>query len=85
MNADTIREMIEQGLPGAEVEVLGDDGAHFEATIVSAQFEGKGLVARHRMVYNTLGDAMQSAIHALSMKTLTPQQAESQTQSQTQS
>lgn len=75
MNAETIKQMIEQGLPGAQVEVLGEDGSHFEAVIVSAAFEGKAPLARHRMVYATLGDGMQADIHALSMKTLTPEQA----------
>ncbi len=76
MNAETIQQMIEQGLPGAEVQVLGEDGSHFEAVIVSAGFEGKSPLQRHRMVYATLGDAMQSAIHALTMQTLTPEQAQ---------
>lgn len=56
--------------------MLGEDGSHFEAVIVSTGFEGKSLLQRHRMVYATLGDAMQSAIHALTMKTLTPDQAQ---------
>ena len=76
MNAETIQQMIEQGLPGAEVQVMGEDGSHFEAVIVSAGFEGKSPLQRHRMVYATLGDAMQSAIHALTMQTLTPEQAQ---------
>ena len=48
------------------------DGAHFEAVIVSAAFEGKTRVARHQIVYGALGDRMREEIHALSMKTLTP-------------
>ena len=76
MNAETIQQMIENGLPGAEVQVMGEDGSHFEAVIVSAGFEGKSPLQRHRMVYATLGDAMQSAIHALTMQTLTPEQAQ---------
>lgn len=76
MNADTIKQMIEKGLPGAQVEVLGEDGAHFEAVIVSEAFAGKAPLARHRMVYGTLGSAMDSDIHALSMKTLTPDQVQ---------
>ena len=72
MDAQTIREMIQLGLPEAEVEVVGADGAHFEALIVSSDFHGKTLIQRHRMVYETLGNAMHAEIHALSMKTLTP-------------
>jgi acid stress-induced BolA-like protein IbaG/YrbA len=48
------------------------DGAHFEATIVSAAFVGKSRVARHQVVYAALGDRMRAEIHALSMKTITP-------------
>lgn len=48
------------------------DGAHFEATIVSSAFIGKTRVARHQVVYAALGDRMRAEIHALSMKTITP-------------
>ena len=72
MNADTIRQLIESGLPGARVDVRGDDGVHFEATVVCAAFAGKLPLARHRMVYATLGDLMGGAIHALQLKTVTP-------------
>ena len=72
MNADTIRQLIESGLPGAHVDVRGDDGVHFEATVVCAAFAGKLPLARHRMVYATLGDLMGGAIHALQLKTVTP-------------
>lgn len=70
MQTDTIKQMIEAGLPGSEAQVTGD-GTHFEAVIISDAFEGKNTLTRHRMVYGALGDAMQSAIHALSMRTLT--------------
>lgn len=75
MNADTIRQLIQQGLPGARVQVLGEDGVHFEATVVSAAFAGKLPLARHRMVYATLGERMGGEIHALALKTLTPDEA----------
>ncbi|MEW6354434.1 MAG: BolA/IbaG family iron-sulfur metabolism protein [Pseudomonadota bacterium] len=71
MDAATIKRMIESGLPASQARVTGEDGSHFEATVVSDAFEGKTMVARHRMVYATLGDSMQSAIHALSLRTLT--------------
>ena len=54
-----------------EVEVSGD-GRHFEALIVSPLFEGKRPVQRHQIVYGALGDRMREEVHALSMKTLTP-------------
>ncbi|RJS92240.1 BolA family protein [Salinisphaera sp. Q1T1-3] len=72
---DAIRELIEAGLPDAQVEVMGDDGTHFAARVISPSFEGKGIVEQHRMVYATLGERMGGEIHALSLKTLTPQQA----------
>ena len=75
MNADIIRHLIEQGLPGAKAQVQGEDGVHFEATVVSDQFRGKLPLARHRMVYATLGDRMGGEIHALALKTLTPDEA----------
>ena len=75
MNADTIRHMIEQGLPGAQARVQGEDGVHFEATVVSEAFRGKLPLARHRMVYATLGERMGGEIHALALKTLTPDEA----------
>lgn len=72
MNPDTIKSLIEHGLPGATAEVLGEDGVHFEATVVSEAFAGKLPLARHRLVYATLGDRMGGEIHALALKTLTP-------------
>jgi acid stress-induced BolA-like protein IbaG/YrbA len=48
------------------------DGAHFQAVIVAAAFEGKSRVQRHQIVYGALGDRMREEIHALSMQTLTP-------------
>jgi acid stress-induced BolA-like protein IbaG/YrbA len=78
MNTETIKTLIEQGLPGAEAEVQGADGVHFEAVVVAEAFAGKLPLARHRLVYATLGDLMGGAIHALSLKTLTPAEAASQ-------
>ncbi|WP_049621657.1 BolA family protein [Frateuria defendens] len=75
MDAERIQALIEQGLPGARAEVSGDDGVHFEATVVAGQFAGKLPLARHRLVYATLGDLMGGAIHALALKTLTPDEA----------
>ena len=75
MTPDFIRTLILQGLPGARVEVSGDDGVHFEALVVSEAFAGKLPLARHRMVYATLGDRMGGEIHALALKTQTPEEA----------
>ena len=75
MNAETIQQLIEQGLPGASVSVHGADGVHFEATVVSGAFRGKLPLARHRLVYATLGERMGGEIHALALRTLTPEEA----------
>lgn len=75
MNAETIRSLIEQGLPGAQAQVSGDDGVHFEATVIAEAFRGKLPLARHRLVYSTLGERMGGEIHALALKTVTPDEA----------
>ena len=75
MNADTIRQLIETGLPGSRVEVQGEDGVHFEAVVVCEAFAGKLPLARHRMVYATLGEKMGGEIHALQLRTVTPAEA----------
>ncbi|MCL7713319.1 BolA family protein [Stenotrophomonas mori] len=77
MDAETIQNLIETGLPGARAVVRGDDGVHFEAEVVCAAFEGKPLLARQRMVYATLGDRIKTGvIHALALpRTLTPGEA----------
>ncbi len=60
-------------MPCEFVNVVGD-GQHFEAIIVSNEFAGKSRVQQHQVVYRALGDRMKSEIHALSMKTFTPEQ-----------
>jgi acid stress-induced BolA-like protein IbaG/YrbA len=74
ITSQQLQSWIKDGLACDHIEVRGDDGQHFEAVIVSAAFAGKMLVARQQMVYKTLGDKMRSEIHALSMKTLTPEE-----------
>lgn len=69
MTKDQIRQLIEAGLPDAQVTVLGDDGQHFEATVISPSFAGKTPIAQHRMVYATLGERMGRDIHALKLTT----------------
>ena len=72
MDAQTVRQLIEAGMPGAVVEVQGADGVHFEAVVISEAFAGKLPLARHRMVYATLGERMGGEIHALSLQAYTP-------------
>ena len=70
MHIDEIKKLIQEGLTGAEV-LLDGDGTHFEATVVSDQFNGKSMLQRHQMAYKTLGDKMGREIHALSIQALT--------------
>ena len=74
---DDIKQLIERGMPGARVIVTGD-GHHFEAVIVSPAFVGKSMVQQHQMVYRALGDKMKAEIHALSMRTFTPDEWQQQ-------
>jgi len=69
---EQVRSYIQDSLPCDHVEVVGD-GQHFEAVIVSPEFRGKTRVQQHQVVYGALGDRMREEIHALSMKTLTPE------------
>ena len=72
MTADQLQSIIRAGLACEHLTVEGD-GRHWYATIVSAEFEGKRLLARQRLVYATLGDRIKTdEVHALSMKTNTP-------------
>jgi acid stress-induced BolA-like protein IbaG/YrbA len=66
-----IKSYIQNGLECTHLSVEGD-GQHFFATIVSPAFEGLRLIARHQKVYAALGERMKEEIHALSFKTLTP-------------
>lgn len=75
MDPKEIQSMIENGMSGSNVNVEGD-GTHFDAVIVSEDFEGKTLLERHKLVYSVLGEAMKERIHALSLKTYTPEQWE---------
>ncbi|MGH8685674.1 MAG: BolA family protein [Nitrosospira sp.] len=74
VTSESIKNHIETSMPCELVHVEGDDGRHFEAVIVSAEFRGKSMVQQHQLVYRALGDRMKQEIHALSMKTLTPEQ-----------
>jgi acid stress-induced BolA-like protein IbaG/YrbA len=75
---ESIQNSIEHGMDTQYLSVSGD-GQHFEAVVVSEEFAGKSRVQRHQRVYQTLGDRMREEIHALSMKTFTPQEWEKQT------
>jgi len=81
LDANLIRQLIEHGLPGADVHAIGavdvdigTDGVHFEARVISSAFSGKRPLARHKQVYATLGEKMGHEIHALALTTLTPEE-----------
>jgi acid stress-induced BolA-like protein IbaG/YrbA len=72
MNPEEVARLIRAGLPGAQVQVRSDDNTHFAARVVAPQFDGKKSLARHQLVYQTLGDLMGREIHAMSIEALTP-------------
>ncbi len=76
INPQQIETMIKAELPDAQVQVqdLTGGGDHYQVTVVSSQFAGKGLVQQHQLVYGSLRQAMSTeAIHALALKTYTPE------------
>ena len=86
---EKIQHLLEQSLAPSFIEIDDDSqshaghagaresgGGHFYATIVSSAFEGKTLVRRHQLVYEALGDMMQTDIHAFSIKAFTPTEFE---------
>ena len=72
VSPEQVRTYIQENLQCDHVSVHGD-GQHFEAVIVSAEFRGKSRVQQHQVVYRALGDRMREEIHALSMKTYSPE------------
>ena len=78
MNPSDIETLIRAGFADAEVRVLSDDNTHFAALVVAAEFSGKRSIARHQMVYKTLGPLVGNEIHALSIRALTPDEWQEQ-------
>ena len=70
---EDIKNLIEKNLAQSEVTISGD-GRHFDAVVVCPEFAGKTRIQQHQMVYGALGDRMKVQIHALSMRTLTPEE-----------
>ena len=70
---EQIKTYIQEGLNCTHISLEGD-GQHFFATIVSPEFAGLRPIARHQKVYAALGERMKEEIHALSFKTLTPEE-----------
>jgi acid stress-induced BolA-like protein IbaG/YrbA len=75
MNPEEVSQLIRAGIPGAEVEVQSDDNTHFAARVIARQFVGLRTVARHQLVYRSLGERVGREIHALSIEALTPEES----------
>jgi acid stress-induced BolA-like protein IbaG/YrbA len=74
VSSEQVEQAIKAQIPDAQVQVITPDGEHYEVTVVSSQFEGKGLVQQHQLVYRAIQEEMLSgAIHAMAVKTYTPQ------------
>ena len=71
MTEESVKQLIESGLEGSEVQVLDTKGTgdHFSVVVISDDFEGKSLVKRHQMVYTTVSDVLTKELHALQLKT----------------
>jgi acid stress-induced BolA-like protein IbaG/YrbA len=74
MDPNEIAALIEQGLEGASARVVTDGQGHYEATVVASVFEGQRSIRRHQMVYGTLGTRVGNEIHALALRTYTPEE-----------
>jgi len=77
MNPKEIEKQIKKNLPDCIVTVEGEDGRHFSATVISAEFIGKTKVQQQQLIYKILAAEIRSGdIHALSLKTLLPENAQ---------
>ena len=72
MDPAEIKALIDDGLPGADVQVFSEDNTHYAALVVSDAFAGKRSLARHQLVYECLGALMGNEIHAMSIRAYTP-------------
>jgi stress-induced morphogen len=72
---DEIKQRIEAAIPGAQAEVedYAGGGDHFRATVTAEAFAGRSRIEQHRLVYEIFGEEIGGPIHALSLKTQTPQ------------
>jgi stress-induced morphogen len=72
---EALRRLLAAAFPDAEIELVDLTGTkdHYQARVVSQAFEGKSPVEQHQLVYRALGDAMHGPVHALALKTYTPE------------
>ena len=75
MITSEIKKIIEESVVGATVHVLDpmNDGQHLQALVISSDFEGMPLIKQHQMVMNSLKEAFEESVHALGLKTFTPE------------
>lgn len=84
MDAAELERLIEEAIPDAEATVTNPrvhqdeahEDAHYAAVVVSPAFEGKSLVQQHQLVYDALGEHMTRSVHAMEIKTYTPEEYE---------
>ena len=78
MEAESVKELIANGIPDAKIEVIDTTGTkdHFSAVVISSSFEGLSLIDQHKQVYKAVGEHMTKEIHALQLKTFSPDQWE---------
>ncbi len=76
MEPESLKELIANGIPNANIEVIDTTGSkdHFSAVVISSSFEGLSLIDQHKEVYKAVGDHMTKEIHALQLKTFSPKQ-----------
>ncbi len=77
---DDIKAIIAEALPDAEIYVIDpyQDGQHFQAIVISPSFTGLSLIKQHQAVMNPLRHAFEGAVHALGLKTFTPEKWETE-------
>ena len=75
MTTDDIKKVIEDSIPNATAYVLDpmNDGQHLQAFVISPAFDGMMLIKQHQMVMKPLKEALAGAVHALGLKTFTPE------------
>jgi stress-induced morphogen len=80
IEASIVETRIRENLTGVthvEIRDLTGTQDHYDATIVATAFEGLSRVAQHQLVYRALGELMAGPVHALALKTFTPEAWES--------
>ena len=78
MEPASVKELIANGIPDAKIEVIDTTGTkdHFSAVVISSSFKGLSLIDQHKQLYKAVGEHMTKEIHALQLKTFSPEQWE---------